>query len=75
MQERVLLKLQQDCERAAAVTKGAEEAADSAQGRLTELQEEQRIVEGKLKEATASHDSLKLQQAQVHFKPLWLLLG
>ncbi|BDA49945.1 hypothetical protein COCOBI_15-0730 [Coccomyxa sp. Obi] len=63
-QERALLNLQQDRERAAAVTQGAQEAAELAQQRLKELQEQQRHVEGKLEEATASHDRLKCLRAQ-----------
>lgn len=69
MQEGALLKVQQDHERAEALAKGAQEAAESAQQRLEELQEQQRTVEGELQEATASHDRLKLQQAQVHLDP------
>lgn len=69
IQERALLNLQQDRERAAAEAKGAQEAAELAQQRLIQLEEQQRHVEGKLEEATASHDRLKRQQAQVHYRP------
>lgn len=65
-QERTLLQLQQERERAAVAANAAEKSAEAAQQKLHDLREEQRRTEGQVQEAAASLDRLKLQCAQVH---------
>jgi hypothetical protein len=65
-QERTLLQLHQERERAAVAASAAEKSAEAAQQKLHDLHEEQRRTEGQVQEAAASLDRLKLQCAQVH---------